>query len=215
VPAPTFHTTIELFDRYLRAMHAGAAPGFNADLGAEMRERLEQLGWLVNRIQELEVRADAAASRPMAAFVEHVERVKREGLDYTTTPAPEAVKYTAGEARQKADADFEIKLLTEAFYYLAGRVHTLVKNKAEPLPGLKAFDPAGVRNVRNHLIEHPEGRDSRVFIVSWGRGGVEGPVLKSIRYANDTSTFRDPGLYSNAVEFRDLLEVLLHRALER
>jgi hypothetical protein len=128
--APAFRSTIDLFDRHYRAMDAQNAPGFNRDLGVEVRERLQQLDWLLDRVQQLEARADGAMERSRSAFVEHVERVERENLDYKKLPQPDAVTMTQEEVRTMHDAEFEIKPYTEAFYYLAGRVHTLLKNWA-------------------------------------------------------------------------------------
>jgi hypothetical protein len=208
-----FQSTITLFDRYYRAVDSARARGFNRELGVELRERLQQMDWLVSRVQELEQRADNAMARSQAVFRAHVERIQREGLDYEAEPAPGHVQLTSTEAADMLTAEFEIKLNTESFYYLAGRARTLLRHGEEPLPGLASFEAKGARDVRNHLLEHPEGASSRVFANSWGRGGVSGPVLKSIRNTGGQMVFRDAGLYVNATEFRDRLEQVLTVAL--
>jgi len=210
-----FAETIDLFDRYYRSMDALNAAGFHRNLAAEFRERLQQLDWLLAQVRKLDSRADQALERPSQAFKEHVERIQREGLDYEAEPVPEDVRMSPGEARALSDAEFQLKLYTEAFYYLAGRARAIARHQERPLPGLQGFEAEGVRNVRNHLIEHPESRDSRVFIASWGRGGPQGPVLKSIRYSGQEATWPDRGLYRNAVEFRDRLTAALEGAIAR
>jgi len=80
------------------------------------------------------------------------------------------------------------------------------------MPKLKTFEAAGVWNVRNHLIEHPEGRASRVLSRSFSFGGAHGPVVKAIRETAETA-HPDAGLYANAQEFADNLEATLASAL--
>lgn len=210
-----FQSTIDLFDEYYRGADRIKLAGFNRDLAVELRERLEQLGWLVDQIRALEERSEAAMTRAKLAFSAHVERLKREGLDFEKQPVPEDAKVTREEARDSIDAQFQMKLYSESFYYLAGRARALLRNKDEPLPGLGGFESRGVRDVRNHLLEHPEGSASRIFIASWAWGGPQGPVMKSIRYAGQEDLFRDAGLYVNASEFIGQLEMLLGAALRK
>lgn len=108
---------------------------------------------------------------------------------------------------------FEIRLFTEAFYYFASRLRTILRNKEEPCPLLKGFECAGVRDVRNKLLEHPEGQDSRVFGWSWTIGTAEGPILKVDRENHQVNVFPDRGLYVNAEELKENLERELQRAL--
>ncbi|MBK9169469.1 MAG: hypothetical protein IPM24_18680 [Bryobacterales bacterium] len=81
------------------------------------------------------------------------------------------------------------------------------------MPGLEGFKCQGVRNVRNQLIEHPEGGNSRVLIQSWGSRSARGPVLKAARYGEQEHIFPDQGLYVNAEEFRTNLTAVLEHAL--
>ena len=53
---------------------------------------------------------------------------------------------------------FEMETLVEAFYYFAFRLRQVIQQ----LPDLNNFECKGVRNVRNKLLEHPEGADSGV-----------------------------------------------------
>jgi hypothetical protein len=208
-----FEGTIQLFDEYYRAMDKSAAVGFNKDLGCEVRERLQQLDYIIKRVQHLEHTAEKSMSRSKSAFLKHVEDLKSRGVPFESAPAPQEMKVTQEEFEQHQAAFFEMKLLTETFYYLAGRVRTILKNKQAPLPNLTSFECEGVRNVRNKLLEHAEGADSQVSIQSFGWGATHGPVLKAIRYGGQEQIFPDRGLYRNAEELRGNLERVVKSAL--
>lgn len=100
----------------------------------------------------------------------------------------------------------EIRALTEAFYYFAARLRYILRS--EHLPGL-SIEAVGVRNVRNHLIEHSEKKPSRVTAQSFEYGGPKGPVIKGSRPAATPDVFPDAGLYLNAEELRVELERVL------
>lgn len=208
-----FDEVITLYDEYYRLLDRQQEPAFIRDLASEVRERLQQMTWIVRRARELEAIADAAFARSKSAFVAHVERLKAEGLDYEKVPAPDEMKLTTADYRAHSDATFELKLLTESFYYVAGRARSLLRHKRTPVPGLESFECVGVRNVRNKLLEHPEGSDSQVFIQSWAWGNPRGPVLKAVRYGGQEEVFPDAGLYANAEQFRDNLASALRRTL--
>jgi hypothetical protein len=109
-----FQSTIALFDRYYRAVDSTRARGFNRELGIELRERLQQMDWLVSRVQELEQRADNATARSQGVFRSHVQRIQREALDYEAEPVPRDIQLTSTEAADMLSAEFEIKLHTES-----------------------------------------------------------------------------------------------------
>ena len=209
-----FEDTISLFDDLYQRLDRDNAPGFIRDLGCEVRERLQQLDYVIARVRAAGAAAAAAFARSSQALVDHVEWVKSEGLDYQSVSAPDSTKVTPEEFRAHEAASFEMKLLAEAFYYFAGRVRSILRHKSQPLPGLASFECEGVRNVRNKLLEHPEGADSQVFIQSWAWSAPRGPVLKAARYGGQESLFPDLGLYANAEEFRTNLNQILRRALE-
>ena len=50
----TFKSIIALFDDYYRLADAKNVPDFNRDLGCEVRERLLQLEYIVDRVRQLE-----------------------------------------------------------------------------------------------------------------------------------------------------------------
>lgn len=105
----------------------------------------------------------------------------------------------AGDHKRSYQASDEIELLAECFYYLAFRTQRLIAS----LPHLKGFEVSGVRDVRNHLIEHPEGKDSGVINRGFQFGAERGPVLRGPRLETDPKDWQDPGLYANAREFRE------------
>jgi len=99
----------------------------------------------------------------------------------------------------------ELWMYVECFYYLAFRTRRVIKS----LPKLSSFESPGIRDVRNHLLEHPEGLKSDLLkrSFSWGKGG--GPVLKAQRHAENALVFPDAGLYANYLEFQENLNNLL------
>lgn len=210
-----FESTIARFDEYYRLLDSKSAPGFNRELGCEVRERLQQLDYIIERVRELEKIAEQALNRAGDAGIAHYEDLKNRGVPFDSVPLPSSTTITKEEFDTHRRASFEIKLLTEAFYYFAGRVRTILRNKQVFLPGLESFECVGVRNVRNKLLEHAEGSDSQVSIQSFGWGSAHGPVLKAVRYGGQEDIFPDGGLYRNAEEFRDTLERLLQKKSRR
>lgn len=109
----------------------------------------------------------------------------------------------AGKGSTKYDQELVDKLLEldvycEAFYYTAFRVYKIHEE-------LKIkFLCVGVRDVRNHLIEHPE-----VLSQSIGTGNVgNGPTIKNARQQgavpkkkDEIEVFQDKGLFINYEEF--------------
>ena len=106
---------------------------------------------------------------------------------------------------------FEMETLVEAFYYFAFRLRQVIQQ----LPDLNNFECKGVRNVRNKLLEHPEGADSGVIHGSFGFGDPEtGPVLKLIRFPLENSHWQDAGLWVNAKELAQELTEQINAAVE-
>jgi hypothetical protein len=207
----TFKTTIALFDEYYRLADAKNVPDFNRDLGCEVRERLLQLEYIVDRVRQLEGIAKQVMARQEAAHWAHLDDIKARGIDYESVPLPDNVKLTKEEMDAHSKAAFELKLLSEAFYYFAGRVRTILKKTG--LPGLQGFECKGVRDVRNKLLEHAGEKQSEVVIQSFGWGAPQGPVLKAVRYGGQEDVFPDAGLYRNAEEFIQNLDRRLRAAM--
>ena len=102
----------------------------------------------------------------------------------------------------------EIDVLTEAFYYNASE-----RSIKKAIPGLSGFEAPGVRDVRCHLVEHPEGKDSTIVETGDAFSTEVGPIIKYQRRPGAEHIFPDKGLYVNAEEFRARLEALLQRKL--
>ena len=182
-------STIDLFDEYYR--HEDENTNFNRDVASEARKRLVQLDGILRRIIALE-KEGGTIQLPLG--------MHQKGDD-------EAVDKSI---YRKIEIEDELEFLTEAFYYFAFRLRRIVRG----LSGLNAFECKGVRDVRNKLIEHPEGRDSEVYIVSFGYGGEQGPMIKALRYECQTEVFKDAGLFANATELKDNLEKRLSEYLK-
>jgi hypothetical protein len=105
----------------------------------------------------------------------------------------------------------EMRVLTEAFYYKAFRVRSVIRML--PSPALRGFECQAVRDVRNHLLEHPEGRASGAITGGFGFGGSVGPAVKHGRPMRIPAVFADSGLYTNADQYRHTLEGALEAAV--
>jgi hypothetical protein len=116
---------------------------------------------------------------------------------------PKGVKDRAGHARRATgvhELGDQVELYGEAFYFFAWRL----KGALSQVPGFSTFDPVGVRDVRNHLIEHAEGRKRGVMARSFMFNCPQGFVLKP--HGGGPGRVVDKGLYPNAEELlTDLL----------
>lgn len=101
------------------------------------------------------------------------------------------------------DGLLQLEVYCEAFYYTAFRIYKIFEE-------LKIrFKSIGVRDVRNHLIEHPE-----VLSQSFGTGNAgNGPTIKNTRQQDaiprkkdEMDVFQDKGLFTNYSEFIDSLD---------
>jgi len=99
-----------------------------------------------------------------------------------------------------------IHLNTTTFYWVAWRSKEIVCS----LPELSAFNPVGVRQVRNKLIEHPhKGTTHPALMTDFSIGSMNGPILKAVRDDLGKGDGFDIGLYANADEFTFKLESIL------
>jgi len=203
-----FTRCIELFAEYHRVADAKKIEGFSAPLGCEVTERLHQMTWLLGQIRPREDELNTISARAGSRLKEHVEHVKAAGLSYEDTPMPPEAQMSRENGYRSIALMFEIKLHVECFYYFAARARSIIRG----MPQVKSFEATGVRNVRNHLIEHPEGRASQVLSRSFGFGGANGPVVKAIRESTETA-HPDAGLFAKPREFADNLEKTLENAV--
>lgn len=166
------------------------------DLVAEVMERLQQLAYIVQNLHEIDLQYGKKVL---------ITKINDNG---------EEDLYNAMFERDE-HLRFVMRLLTESFYYFAFRVRQILKNKVHLFPHLKSFDPAGVRNVRNQLIEHPEGKDSLIFNRTFSWSQDSGMLLKSGRHLWEHDKFVDAGLKINANEFCESLYSLLELAIKK
>ena len=161
------------------------ARGPDMELTGEAAKRLEQLEWIAGRLYRIQAAQRRLYLRGPRRPSSHPRWAKHQHL--------------AGK---------EVELLTEAFYYFAWRFRQILK---QDLKGaFSNFSPAGIRVVRNQLIEHPTTALASNFL--YGADAQEGPRIKPFGTPNGGT--RDRGLYVNAQEMLDALIPRLRRQLE-
>jgi hypothetical protein len=186
-----------LFEKYMDHVR-DAVPEKNPardDLASEVIERLQQLAFITQNLDEMNAQFGKMVM---------VERLNDKG---------EKEMYNGAQERDK-HLLFVMRLLTESFYYFAFRVRQILRNKVHPFPFVASFESVGVRDVRNHLIEHPEGRASLVFNRTFMWYAGSGMHLKSGRQEWEKGEFIDAGLKVNAAEFAENLYAVLQFAID-
>ena len=204
-----FETTRALFKQYrLRNL---LEEHTTRQLDIELYERLEQLEFCLRNTRD---REDLAHKLDQQLDEKGALARKLKAQGRTAQNCPElrhAIETSNQMVRRHNAALFELRLFTEAFYFFAGRLTELLSANANPFPGFKKFDPQGIRDVRNRLIQHPEKGNSRALSGGFGYGGTAGPTLKVGRSEGQPRSLRDKGLYVNAEEFREKLDKALRR----
>jgi hypothetical protein len=117
---------------------------------------------------------------------------------------------TAG--KNNKDLLRETVIYTECIYYFAFSF----KKKCDDIPGLKQFSPKGIRDVRNHIMEHPKEKFSNAFAIT------DSIQLRTGKYTFSESEDKwihedisiDPGLNRNMEEFNHKLNNLLTLRLQ-
>lgn len=195
-----FQPVIKQFDKYLLAKCSDPPTLENLPIrvirpaGCEAKNRLRQLDWLCWRIGKYE-----------ANSVEFLHSI----ISQANASEPDAQDYWAA-IDANLENSFEMEILVEGFYYLAWRFSNVISD----FPGLKKFKCEGVRDVRNHLIEHPERSDSGVAYGFMSSGNIEiGPILRWGRPPSDNAKWPDKGLWVNAREFEQNLTAKINAAL--
>jgi hypothetical protein len=156
----------------------------NFPLISEANRRLKRLLWILQRVERLEAR--------------HERQWQQVGS------AADAKSKSLFQRRRTLLRGYgdELEVMTEAFYYFAFRVRTILRKR---LPDFKGFEARGINEVRNDLIEHP-----RVLAFNFVFASPRtGPILKL--YRSEAGVPFDRGLYLNAKE----LAVNLRRRLDR
>jgi len=219
-----YETAGDLWQEYCKkysAQWAGNDPRHS--LSAEVGERLTQLDLILDHLKSA-----------LAVVAIDPERAKHDS-EWVRKAQPRFARgeiteeeYFAGFSPPQVDGQSclrawrEVRLFTEIFYFVAWRL-LQVLNMRRPVsfPNLREIKATGIRNVRNHLIEHPENAKAaanyqQALIVT-----DDGPVLKttevlisgSPQRVSATSEGVDRGLYINAEEFRSKMEQRVSEAL--
>jgi hypothetical protein len=114
---------------------------------------------------------------------------------------------------QIESCSFAARLHTESFAYIAARLRKILTGRDLGLPHLQKFESRTIRDIRNHLLEHPEGAQSRIFNSSWMSSPATGVHLKALRKTGAPHAVEDPGLFVSAAELRDALTRTFKAAL--
>ncbi len=173
----------------------------------EARARLRQLQWLHARLLELEQDLQQDGLKALPPGQARPDVFKQLFLEQSAAKSDPQV-----EAHLPFQTSDELRILLETFYYSAHRVLDILTDHKLDLPGVRALRVQGVREVRNHLVEHPS-RDRGVLVYSTACGGPVGPQLRLLRWSLDPPGTEDRGLHENAREFEGALESCLTRAL--
>ncbi len=184
---------LEKFDLYIQQL--GSIDPAHNDLAAEARERIQQILFITNQLQQIDEQFRQTVQ---------LEVINAQG---------EKEYYNATHERNE-HLRFVMRLLTESYYYFAFRLRSIFRNKVHVFPNMQSFDCPKVRAVRNHLIEHPEGASSRIFNRTFMWSQESGMHLKHGRHTWESSSFADAGFKINAKEFYDLLLAAINSALE-
>jgi len=175
-----FLLAITLFQKYHEKNQLKLTQ-FQNDFATESLRKLKQLQFLITKVRKVENK-----------LRNHVN------LSFQTQ-LPGKIEWEQFSKQEKLCT--EIEAYTECIYYLAFRTRCIFRT----LPGLESFEATAIRDVRNHLLEHSEHKDSLVTSVSFGHIGPHGPTVKPARPSHQSGIHIDRGLYKNLHEFLDNL----------
>jgi hypothetical protein len=199
----------ELFEDYYRLLASREISARGQHLIGEVRARLRdaqyQYSFLLGyeaALLRLEGVSEAQSIRSsLAAKRLHIELSPPRSADARTT-------------LQGYSSDDEFRTTLEKFYWGAARVRDIMRDSPKELPELHRFEAKGVRDVRNHLVQHPT-KNLGVPVYSFAYGGPAGPQLKPVRFSGDPPGSLDEGLAANAAEFERNIESTLAGAISR
>lgn len=171
-------------------MQAQFAPIF---LLVEMAERAEA---------DFRALRKAEKSRITNAYSNEVA-VKLRQLRYCLQRIEDLLKrFSYAKFAAHGDILQELSFYTEAFYWFAWRT----RQACARADGLSDFSCDGVRDVRNHLIEHPEKHVDGLSQAGVFGIGPGGPMIKHPAI--------DKGLFGNAEQFYQNLLAMLERNVD-
>lgn len=220
-----FEEIAELWKQYLSA-HAPlwSQDDPRHDLGAEVRERLEQLDIVLGHLERAlaAVTPDPERVRHDVTWVQGaLQRLEAGEMSKEEFAAVfETLPKSREEGRAWVQAWSEVRLFTEMFYFVAWRlVDILTRRGALGFPGFSKLQARGVTLVRNHLLQHPE-KHGEIFQQHLAITDA-GPVLKGVAVVVRSATGRtepdaasvDRGLFVNAKQLHDELMACLREVL--
>lgn len=199
----SFRPQRALFEHYLGEVFESLGDA-QQGLLLEARTRLEQLDYAL------------ACCRNAGERQAEIWRSERQSWDRRHPLAADPTSDHQPNQQQRTLwlAAFAARYHAEAFYYFAARLQRILKNAKGTLPGLDFRPVPGIVKVRNDLIEHPEGRNSRIF--AGGTQVTADPFNLWLKVPGTVSAMNgplDPGLIENVEALRKEIDRSLTAAL--
>lgn len=203
---------IEAFRRYQTRVQPLAHNSYNPDLAAEVSEKLLSMRWLLTTVRDAEGRhtreVREALFRSQKVHTMYNATIAN-GRTMLTTGSPDILKEVVDSSEKNGVV---IKTGVESFYHFAFRVREILNHHTKPLPGIGSFECIEIRDVRNHLLVHPE-RHTQLYAQSWSWDTEGGPALKNFGPFANPEHVRDQGLYVNARSFEERFVTCVDSAL--
>lgn len=210
MPIINLNTTIELFKSYSETRVKAEPNQLVKSLFVEGTQRLQQVNFLLERANILEAAIGVGAlllipdnsdsdSAKVEIYIPDILRSKKANHIIEDK--------TGGELL------LEFTTAVESIYYFAWR---FVKICHTENVGLKKFNPKGIREVRNKLIEHPNtvsGLSGNFSITSENGYHLRTTMNEVSQSIEIKGKIIDKGLKSNVEEFKSDLEHLLNLRL--
>jgi len=191
------------------------------DLLAEMTTKLSDLDQVSREIVDLVSNLDALRHPDSIPDGDGYDifnimgqslRLKRADPNVPIKRVQSSVGYVRGAPADSISSpkirEGKLERATFSFYQLAHRVTHIT----EKLPRLTSFKCSSVRVVRNHLLEHPEGKASGVTFDTFVYSKSDGPCVKGMRRGGQMQ-HRDEGFRKNSEKFVSNLMKTLREAL--
>ncbi len=207
----------KLFEQY-QVKYSGDFSPMQKDLASELFNKLNDLDQvsteITDLISKLFLKTDFSLDEDGA--------VTLGGLKVKLNPADPnvpiqldntTIAYSRGKSNvpytdEAVEMERRLERAAVEFYHLADRISHIT----EKLPKLNSFKCNQIRIIRNHLIEHPEGKNSGITHDSFSYSINEGPYIKGLRI-NEQIEHRDEGFKRNSEEFISKLTLVIKKAL--
>lgn len=169
---------------------------------------------LIGEAQRAIRQADYLFSKCREAVEAHFELWRQVTISESGSPREGQVP-TDLQTRLQV-TQFEGQLFAETFYYVSFRIREILRSKKFPLPYIQGFESKGVRDVRNHVLAHPEkGPEPQLDGGTATATGEFNVWLRVPLTRAKGSALREAGLVENAEELKLALRKVVGRALSR